>query len=450
MENGQLQIYWIEINKEKKMKRILNVLWICLLLCAVLVGCTERSVGDTTVERTKIRMTHPNAGEMDTIWMKRFEAHVEEVLPEVDLEFIHMSGSELISKVTIMTQGNDWPDIITAQDIADFATLGIIEPIDSYLETSEVINLANYHDAGVQYANYQGHQYYAPVLVIPYALLVNENRLAEVGADKSELKTWEDLVNVSKQMSDTGKAAYGFCGSVPRLAFRDFYIMAASNELYPDTLGLPKSKDKLVECLEMYKLLQPYTIENSLSVEWGDLHKYIAEDNIGFIGTGGYYAGFITGMKENATDYLRPISFPKGPSAEKSTSLVGSLGYALTSGSENKDLAWKVIEEAMTPEFLYMYGVQNIPALKETDHDLMIKYLREYFPDKADIFAEIIYEWSDIIAAGGVLQPSVPGQTEFERSFQEHLAKLLDNEITAEEMAVNFAEDFNEIVSSYQ
>lgn len=432
------------------MKKMVNVLWICTLLCVLMVGCTEKPAVDKVAEKTVIRMTHPNAGEMDTIWMKRFETHVEKVLPEVDLEFIHMSGSELISKVTIMTQGNDWPDIITAQDIADFATLGIIEPIDSYLATSEIIDLDNYHDAGVQYANYQGNQYYAPVLVIPYALLTNENRLAEVGIDKSELETWDDLVNASKQMSDTGKAAYGFCGSIPRQAFRDFYILAASNGLYPDALGLPESKDTLVECLEMYKTLQPYTIENSLSVEWGDLHKYIAEDNIGFIGTGGYYAGYITGMKEDATDYLRPIAFPKGPSVEKSTSLVGSLGYALTSGSENKDLAWKVIEQAMTPEFLYMYGVQNIPALKETDHDLMIKYLKEYFPSKADVFAEIIYEWSDIIAAGGVLQPSVPGQTEFERSFQEHLAKLLDDEITSEEMAVSFAADFNEIVSSYQ
>ena len=448
----------------RNLKKLLSLLMVAAMLLTVMAGCgakteapaetnapaAEGNAPAASGEKTVIRMTHPSASESDTQWMDAFEKHVEEKYPEIDLQYITIAGNELITKVTVMTQGGDWPDIITAQDIADFVTLGILEPIDDLVASSETIKLEDYYQAGLDFASYNGSLYYVPVLVVPYALLTNQHSLDAIGVKAEDIKTWDDLVSVSEKMAADGEAAYGFCGSVPRMMFRDFYIMAASNGLYANTLGDPANREKLIECVEMYKKMQPYTIENSLSIEWGDVHKYMAQDMIGFLGTGGYYAGFMSGLKADCVDYLHPIPFPVGPSAEKSTSVVGALGYALTSGSEHKDLAWKVIEEAMSPEFLYMYGVQNVPAQIEINEELLDKNLEVLYGEYAPQVKVIIQEWSKIIAEGGVLQPAVPGQTEFERSFQEHLTKVLNDEMTPEEMADSYMKAYTEIVESYK
>lgn len=402
-------------------------------------------------EDVTLRFSFPGASDAERQWAADFKEYIEDKYPEVTIEYLHIPGGDLIRRITVMVSAGDVPDIIAAQDINDFVAMGALEPLDSYIAADEYIQLEDFNEGALLFSQVDGVTYTIPSVAVGYGLLVNTNLLYDAGFALEDLKTWDDLLEAAAAMTKDGNYAWAFCGSVPRFLFRDFYVMAAGNALLYDGLADPENKQKFIEVMNFYMDLKPYITPAVQGLEWGDLHRYIVDNRVGFIATGTYYSGYLWGFLPASLEYLRPIQFPKGPSAEKPLSLIGNLGFGIFADSPNKEIAWKVAREAVNQRFAaQLAGSINVTALNTIPDEVMAEEVKKYYAEHLDAQMEILDMWGEILREGGVPQPQVLGQTEIERAFQEYFFMMFDGQITPEEMYDRFIAEVKMIEADYQ
>lgn len=444
------------------MKKYLCLCLSIIMAVSVFAGCAPSAASSSEAstsaasssgsgggEKTNIRFIHPGSSQIEHDWCTEFQKKAEAEFP-VTIEFMDIPGSDVINKVTVMTQSGDWPDLIAAQDVSDYVRLGLLDPIDDYLASDPDAGISkdDFQQVGLDFATVGGKTYYLPSMVIPYGLLVNTNVAQEAKVDYDNLKTWDDLLAAEKSIDGLSKKSYAFCGSNARYLFRDFYILAASNGVTYDKLADPALKKNILEIFQFYKSMQPYMIENHNSVEWGDVHRYEIDGNATFLGTGGYFAGYMSGLDPSCLSYLREISYPTGPSAEKAQSLMGALGYSIFSGGANKDLCWDLVKLAYSDDLAALIGVMNYPGKKGIPDEMLLDVARKYYPDNFEDFSDILSRWENIISKTGVSMPVIMGQSELERYYQEYFYAFMDGKITDEEFYTKLTEKFTEVTKA--
>lgn len=384
-------------------------------------------------EKVTMRFTHAGASEGEKAFMANFKKYYEAKNPQVTVEFIVIPGGEALQKLTVMTTAGDWPDVIGVLDVGDLAAMNIVEPLDPFFAKDDKLKKENFVSGALQYSQVKGVTYSVPITAMGYGLMVNTNLLAKTGYKLEDIKTWDDLLKVSQAMTKDGVYGYGFCGVTPRFMYRDFYISALSNGVTMDKLTDPANKKKIMELLAFYKKLSPTIVPNFGSLEWADAHKYVIDNKMGFLTTGTYYQSYMTGLSGDCIEYIKPIAYPKGPSADKAAAYIANYAYAITTGSKHKDIAWDMIREvhlsAIGPEFT---GSIHMPANLTYDKEAVKASVAKYFGAHLPAQLDILSRWEKIMA-NGVPQPVVLGQADIERSYQEKMFAYLTGKIDAEQ-----------------
>lgn len=426
-----------------KRKAMLMLMVVLLLLCV--------SSFSALAEDVTLRFSFPGSSEAERQWASDFKEYIEDKYPGVTIDYLHIPGGDLIQRITVMIAAGDVPDIIAVQEITDYVGMGALEPLDDYVLNDDQIDFAHFNEGTLRYSQVDGVTYAIPSLAIGYGLLVNTNLLYDVGLELEDLKTWDDLLAAAKAMTKDGNYGWAFCGSVPRFLFRDFYVAAASNGLMYDELSKPENKQRFVELMDFYAELEPYIAPAAQGLEWGDLHRYILDNRVGFIATGTYYMGYFWGFSPDSLEYLRPIQFPKGPSVDQPSSLVGSFGYGIFADSPNKEIAWQVVREAVNDRFAaQLAGSINVTALNTIPADVLEAEVEKYFAEHLDAQLDILDRWAVILDQNGVPQPGVLGLNEIERAYQDSFFMMLNGRLSPEEMYERFIAEVKIIEADYQ
>jgi len=396
-------------------------------------------------EKVTMRFVFPGSSEGEKQFAANFKKYYEAKNPNVTVDFLSIPGGELLQKLSIMGAAGDMPDVITVLDVGDLAAMKVLEPLDSYFAKDARLKKDLFSPGSLQYSQIDGTTFAVPLSAIGYGLMVNTNLLAKTKYKLEDLKTWDDLLKASAAMTVNGVSGYGFCGVTPRFMFRDFYIAALSNGITLDKLTDPANKKKFLELLAFYKKLQPTIVPNFISLEWSDAHKYVIDNRMAFLTTGTYYQSYMTGLNGDCIEYIKPIAYPRGPSATAATAYVTNSAQAIAVGSKHKEIAWDMIREihlsSVGPEFT---GSIHTPANLTYDQAAVKQSVAKYFGSHLDAQMEILGRWSKIMAKG-IPQPVVLGQADIERTYQKRMTLFLLGKTDVEQTYTLWMDDLHKI-----
>ena len=65
------------------------------------------------------------------------------------MEYNFLSWTDLDAKLLVMDQANDYPDVTQINEVENAVRAGALEPIEPYLEKSDILSLENFNQVGL-------------------------------------------------------------------------------------------------------------------------------------------------------------------------------------------------------------------------------------------------------------------------------------------------------------
>lgn len=212
----------------KNQKKILGTAAMVCMAAGVLAGCGnsgENKTESSTVvsgETGKKEETEADGNVTELTYWYCWTDKIQENNLELTELFNETVGKEKGIHVTAEYQGtydechqklqaafvaNEMPDVSVMEisSIRRFAENGVIEPLDSYIEASE-IDMTDFYDALLLNGQVDGFCYGLPYLRSTPIMYYNNTLLKEAGYDGANLKTWDDLKEMAVAVHEkTGK-----------------------------------------------------------------------------------------------------------------------------------------------------------------------------------------------------------------------------------------------------
>jgi len=259
-----------------------------------------------------------------------------------------------------------WADPFTRT----FARRGYYEPLDDYIAKSEVIRLDNMQGPWMGPAKYQGKIWGLPFHCLDMQLTYRKDLLAKAGYDRPPA-TYQEILEYAKKLHDPAAGVYGYTG--------DWYddnfwynfrrrIFAAGGRMFnPD--GSPAfNSDAGERALQWFKdmwqagVVFPETLRTysggvnnkvtaagkaALSFCWSWANMTFEDPKLSVIQ--GKYGFALNPYDEDDPDKKKSCAAPVSE----------GVGGAITAKSQNKEWAFKFIEEYLTYES-QLYNVTNL------------------------------------------------------------------------------------------
>lgn len=438
-----------------KRKIILGVASWLLILSLIVAGCgsadstknnaeqsnTPNNNADTGSEeldwstvKADIRLVYPGTTESEKVFAETFKEDMKVKYPNINIELIYLSWADMDTKLPIMINSGDVPDITATQDITNYVQMGAFEDLWPYIEREDsTINEADFLPGTLDYSTVDGKLYSIPGLANSFSLMVNEEMLAEVGMKVEDLQTWEDVEKAAELMTKDGKYGYGYPLSVARFAFRVPFTAGYSNDLLLDDTS-EESKQKYIELLTHLENLEPYNPKAHLTWGYPEMFRAYSNGEVGMIPAGTFFTANVYSINPDIINVTRAIAYPKGPSGSAAQAPVSNVGYAIFKDSPNKEVAWKLLQELSSPEYNSLSAaIVNITALKSTSVDSVIQEAESIYPKAIDGHKRVLEDFNSMLDQSGVPMAKIVGQPEMETIVQEQVAKLLTGKSDVEE-----------------
>lgn len=425
----------VNIKEENQMKKLM-----AMILCLMLVLTTAAFAQEANTElKAHLRVLYPGTSDLEYEIADDIAAVMAEKYPNIEVEFMFLSWADMELKMASMVQIQDYPDVTQIQDIANAVAMNALEPIQPWIEKSEMFTMDNFNAAGIAKMSIDGTLYAVPMSLIPYSHIYNAELFEQAGVDAAAIKTWADVVDAAKKISELGEGYYGFAmanGGEGRFAFRDFMMMALTNGIDPSNTS-DEAKQAYIETLQLVADLAPYMPDSCSTWLYPDLYKAWETGKIGMMHTGGYYTANAVPHGINNMNFTHLLTLPAGPSAEKSAAMIGGNAYAMFAGSTQKEAAWAFIEVAMSPEIVgKLCGSMNAAAVDYIAEDILVEWAdKAYASYGENVGAQHVALIAEFQAAAnevGIPMPTITGQSAMEKVVQGALVKLINGEITVE------------------
>lgn len=402
----------------KKFKRLVSVVALAGIMGSLAVGCgspeesKDKSSGDK--QALEIYIAGYESDPYKGLYDNAIEGFEKEN-PSVDVQVVPAGWEEATSKLMSLIQANETPDVIMtgSRNLRQFAEMGVIEQLDQYM-TDEF--KAGRVDSVLNTANIDGKQYGIPLAFSSRALYYRTDLV------QTPPKTWDELVATAKQVQEQNPSIKGFGLATDSTAVADLlnFFYQNGGRMVDDQGNYTLNSEENVKTLEfltkMYK--EDQITPNPVDTKRSDLATMFKNGQI---------AMFISGPWESATlgEYGADSTTPYGvallPAGSQMAETLVTDSYSISANSENKELAWDLIE------FLGKYEYQNaydekigfFPILKEEES--AERYTTEFMKP----FSEMIQY--------GVAEPQVPVWDTFEDALLNAVKKCMMGEATAKE-----------------
>lgn len=429
------------------MKRFFSlILSIAMIALLALTGCGTKNTDSSQSAKPEgsnaatsgkdlnanLRILWPGTSETEKQIAVDLQQKVKKDYPGINIEYIYLNWADIEKKLAVMVKSGDAPDLMMIQDVTNPVAMDALEPLDGYLNYK--INDKKFIKATWDTMKSSGKLYGIPGLAIIYSHVANTELLKKAGIKAEDLKTWDDVIKASHAIKASGNYGYAMAnGGEGRFSFRDFMMMSLSNGITPDQVD-DQHKKQYMEVLKLVKDLSPDMPQSQVTWQYPELFKAWEAGNVGFMHTGTYFTPNLIAHGNKAMDRTVPFAFPAGPSAQKPQLMVGSVGMSILKGSKNKQAAWKVIEELMSPEILGEWGgAINVSAGTYVDQAILEKAAQKAYPQVYKQHTALNKQWSELASKYGVPMPKILGQQPMEKVVQDSLIKLTTGTSTPEQ-----------------
>ncbi len=328
----------------------------------------------------------------------------EEANPGSEIQVEVVPWDVLLQKLTTDISGGANADlsIIGTRWLIDFVDQGIAAPLDDYM-TQDFKD--RFFPVFLEPSVMQEKTYGLPVAASARAMYYNKDLFEQAGITEVP-DTWDELAEAAKKIGALGDdiAGFGLQGKEIETDVYFYYAFwAYGGELVEEdgTSGL--DSDAGYKAAEMYKSLidSGATQPGVTSYNREDVQNLFKQGKVGMMITAPFLSNQI---KEEAPDLKYGVAaIPAGPEGDRGTYGVTD-SIIMFENSENKDLAWKFLDQLFTTEWRAKFtsGEGFLPVNPEVA-------AQPAFADNADLkeftallpdarFAPVIAGWEEIAA----------------------------------------------------
>jgi len=348
------------------MKKFVSALLVAGLSASILAACGSGGSGETAEgtgaegaapeeETITLRMieslTSPARTEILAAMIDRFE----EANPNIQVELISPPFEQADNKIRMMLSAKEELDVLEVRDlnVAEMVNNGYIEPLNQY--TSQWADFATLGSVPKSVGSIGEELYFVPNGLYQRQMFYRKDWFDEKGLQPP--KTWDELYEVGKQLTDPAVNRYGFSfrGGPGANSNTDAMVLSfnGDNVNLEDSMftndgatifSTPEAKSALELYLKIYNDISPKD-----SINWGFQEQVQA------------FTSGVTAMLLQDPDVIQTVteSLPEGtwatapmPTGPDGKALIaaGGAGWGIAQHSENKEAAWKLIEFLSSPE----------------------------------------------------------------------------------------------------
>jgi multiple sugar transport system substrate-binding protein len=339
--------------------------WMLSALTAVMVftlttACSssndgKKSEGGSTEKVITLRMIESLTSPSRTALIKE---SIDKFMAEnknIKVELISPPFDQADNKIRTMLAAKQPLDVLEVRDlnVAEFVNNKYVEPLNDY--TGSWSDFGTVTAVAKSVASVKDKLYFIPNGLYQRQLFYRADWLKEAGINTPA--TYEELVNASVKLTDAAKNRYGFSfrGGPGANGVPDAIIQAYNSEKInvEDAMFLkdggtiyssPEAKTALDLYVKLYKEGSPPD-----SINWG-FQEQVQAFTSGVTAFLLQDPDVIQVLNENMQEGTWATApMPTGP-ASKAMISAGGAGWGITSHSENKEAAWKLITFLSSPE----------------------------------------------------------------------------------------------------
>lgn len=302
--------------------------------------------------------------------------------PDIQVEYTSVNYDDSYTKLVAMNASKQLPDVMTL----DIAAMSMLAASNGLQELDEYWDGVPYkEDMGAAFITarptytYNDKMFVVPDGFLTRSIFVRTDWLEEIGYTPEELSdwTWDEYFEIVKKMTDEEKKRYG-------LDFRggsngaQMFFEYAMSELEQGTVFTDGTCDAILadeRSVELFKNFydlykEGYAPQESINWGYTEMVQGFLNGQCGLLTQTPEVIATCESSMEEGTWTVLP--YPKASSAEKNYVHWGSTaGYGVSSYSENKDAAWKLVEFLSSPEINLEYckSYGSIPLYNSTLQD---------------------------------------------------------------------------------
>jgi multiple sugar transport system substrate-binding protein len=301
-------------------------------------------------------------------------AAYEQEQPQVDVRLIETSDrDDLIARLSTSFAGGAPPDLflLNYRFYAQFAARGVLEPIESRVEASEVFKQEDFYEEALDAFRFDGTLTCLPQNISSLVVYYNKDLFREAGVAEPESGwNWDEMVSAAKKLTkdedgDGMAEVYGLGVEASLIRIAPF-VWSNGGELVDDeedpthfTLDSPEAQAALTEFFKLRLVHNVIPSEEEVEAE---------DDETRF--HNGRLAMVLSSRRSTPT--FRTITefdwdIAALPQFREQAGILHSDAYCMTKASENKEAAWSFMEYALGPEGapVVARSGRTVPSLQE-------------------------------------------------------------------------------------
>jgi multiple sugar transport system substrate-binding protein len=332
-----------------------------LLLCGSLLafgaGSGESTGADEDVE---ITIMGPIVPQYRFDAFEQFTQKLHEEYPNITVVLESIPGwAPTEEQVLVQYASGGGPDIVQSGEsgaVLEFASRGMLEPLDSYGVKYPALHTSTFFEAPIAMAQFDGKTYGLPQNGITEVLYYNKELLREAGLSRPPA-TKEEVIEYARKISDLGDDIYGLNYNMNAWGFTTFLYLNGGKWLSDDNKKMLFAETEgqvalqtMVDCINTWKVTPPID---------ADAQKMWLSGKIGMVIGHPWYYGL---TNTNSPDMEFTASALPGPTYSSAH------WVSILSNSEHKDEAAFVLSWLMSDEMDIVYHdtLNFLPGKKDT------------------------------------------------------------------------------------
>ncbi len=366
--------------------------WLILLAVFLLVGAFAAHVAaqDGGEPSGVVRVGTWDSGDGLVPWNDAIAAFEAEH-PNIDIQ-LEAVPQEYGTRLLAQFASGDAPDIFMTGDgdTAKFQALGAIEPLTPYITGESGIDTEIFFPAVLEFGQVGDELYYMTKDYSPLVLFYNVDHFEEAGVElPAEGWTWDDFVSAAQQLTIDANGNNATSpdfdpNNIQRWGIQltnswgDFYWLRGMLPIIYSHGGSVVSEDGTTATGYMNSPETVAAIENYMAL-FNDLNVAIDRDEFAaFAGTDLFQSGLvsmlwtgrwpISDFQSNPDLNFGTVGLPAGP--EGNANVLCWSGFAMYSGSENKDAACEFLKYISAEEGAAEFGEYALSAVESVVDEL--------------------------------------------------------------------------------
>ncbi|MBW7454887.1 ABC transporter substrate-binding protein [Paenibacillus sepulcri] len=347
----------------KKTRKGFALLIAFILVAGVLSACGSKNENSGNGnagaanggEKVKLRMIESLTSPKRTELLNAMIGKFEDANPNISVELISPPLDQADNKIRTMLAAKEDIDILEVRDlnIAEYVNNDYIAPLNEYADA-----WSDYATVGAvpkSLGSLGDKLYFVPNGLYERQMYYRADWFKEAGLEAP--KTWQELYETSKKLTDASKNRYGFSfrGGPGSNGNSDAMVLTynADNVNLDDSMFLkdgssifssPAAKDAMDLYVKLYKEASPPD-----SINWG-FQEQVQSFTSGVTAILLQDPDVIQSLQEKMEEGTWATApMPTGPSG-KALIAAGGAGWGIASFSEHKEEAWKLIAFLSNPE----------------------------------------------------------------------------------------------------